>query len=174
MPNPLQHRMEDMSIAYLQAICAKNGYDIWNARHDNDCVDCQISCNGFPINDGECVMYSPLVAVQLKASFAGVHILENGDVQYDIPARNYNYLVDTHRFTPYILVLLVMHRDEELWLEQNIDGLKITKCAYWISLKGQEPTENKNSIRIVIPGANVLTPNALKKIMVTISKQQEL
>ena len=71
MPNPLQHRMEDMSIAYLQAICAKNGYDIWNARHDNDCVDCQISCNGFPINDGECVMYSPLVAVQLKASFAG-------------------------------------------------------------------------------------------------------
>ena len=174
MPNPLQTKMEDMSIAYLQAICAKNGYELSDTKHDNDCVDYTINCGGYPIDDAECVWRSPKLEVQLKFSFSSVTILENGDVQYDIPARNYNYLVDTHRFTPYILVLLVMHRDEELWLEQNIDGLKITKCAYWISLKGQEPTENKNSIRIVIPGANVLTPNALKKIMVTISKQQEL
>lgn len=174
MPNPLQHRMEDMSIAYLQAICAKNGYDIWNARHDNDCVDCQISCNGFPINDGECVMYSPLVAVQMKASFAGVHILENGDVQYDIPARNYNYLVRTDRTIPYILILLVMYQDENLWIEHNANYLKLTKCAYWACLEGDEPTENRTSKRIVILGRNVLSPDALKEIMVKISKQQEL
>lgn len=67
-----------------------------------------------------------------------------------------------------------MNRQENLWLEQNTDGLIITKCAYWVSLKGQEPTDNRASIRIVIPGDNVLTPEALNEIMVKISKQQEL
>lgn len=176
MPNPLQHRMEDMSIAYLQAICAKNGYDIWYARHDNDCVDCRITCKGYPMANVDIAhtMSSPTVDVQLKSSFSGVTMLENGDVQYDIPVRNYNYLVDAHRLTPYILILLVMNRQENLWLEQNTDGLIITKCAYWVSLKGQEPTDNRASIRIVIPGGNVLTPEALNEIMVKISKQQEL
>lgn len=176
MPNPLQTRMEDMSFAYLQAICAKNGYDIATTPHDNDCVDCTIICNGYPIEnaDKKHTMCSPKVDVQLKASFSGIVLLENGDIQYDIPSRNYNYLVNSQRFIPYILVLLVMHRDEELWIEQTVDWLKITKCAYWISLKGQEPTENKSSKRIVIPCANVLTADALKEMMVKISKQQEL
>ena len=174
MPNPLQHRMEDMSIAYLQAICAKNGYEISDTKHDNDCVDCTINCGGYPIEDAECKWRSPKLEVQLKSSFSSATILDNGDVQYDMSVRNYNYLVDSHRFTPYILILLVMHREENLWLEQNVEGLKITRCAYWVSLKGQEPTENRSSIRIIIPGANVLTPEALKEIMVKISKQQEL
>lgn len=174
MPNPLQTRMEDMSIAYLQAICAKNGYEIWNAKHDNDCVDCQVSCNGFPLDDPACIMCSPIVSVQLKASYAGVQILPTGDVQYDIPVRNYNYLVSTNRTIPYILILLVMHQNENLWIEHNIDYLKLTKCAYWACLKGQEPTRNRATQRIVIPSTNVLTPDSLKEIMVKISKQQEL
>lgn len=176
MPNPLQTKMEDMSFAYLHALCAKNGYDIATTLHDNDCVDCTISCNGYPVEDvdREHTMYSPKVDVQLKSSYSGVVVLENGDVQYDIPARNYNYLVNPRRLTPYILILLVMHKNEELWIEQTEDWLKITRCAYWISLKGQETTENKTSKRIVIPSANVLTVDALKEIMVKISKQQEL
>lgn len=166
--------MEDMSVAYLQAICAKNGYEISVTRHDNDCVDCTVNCGGYPIDDAECLLRSPKLEVQLKSSYSGVRILGNGDIQYDVSARNYNYLVDAHRYTPYILILLVMHKEEELWLEHKIDGLKITKCAYWVSLKGLEPTKNKTSIRVVIPGHNMLTPDSLKEIMVKISKQQEL
>lgn len=174
MPNPLQAKMEDMSRAYLQAICAKNGYDISTSQHDNDCVDCTIQCCGFPVDDTECRWHSPKIDVQLKASYAGAQILENGDVQYDIPSRNYNYLVDTRRYIPYILILLVMNREENLWLNHSMEGLTITKCAYWTCLKGQEPTENHNTKRIVIPGTNVLTPNSLQELMIKVSKDQAL
>lgn len=88
MPNPLQTKMEDMSIAYLQAICAKNGYELSDTKHDNDCVDYTINCGGYPIDDAECVWRSPKLEVQLKSSFSSVTILENGDVQYDNTALN--------------------------------------------------------------------------------------
>lgn len=67
-----------------------------------------------------------------------------------------------------------MYQDENLWIEHNANYLKLTKCAYWACLEGDEPTENKTSKRIIIPGGNVLSPDALKEIMVKISKQQEL
>ena len=174
MPIPLQARMEDMSMAYLQAICAKNGYEISNTKHDYDGIDCTIECGGYPIEDGECKWCSPKIEVQLKSSYSSVDTLENGDVQYDIPARNYNLLVNTNRMLPYILILLVMHREENLWLNHSVDGLMITKCAYWICLKGQEPTENQKTKRIVIPSANVLTPSSLQELMVKVSKDQGL
>lgn len=174
MPNPMQARMEDMSFAYIQAICANNGYDIARTSHDNDCIDCTIECCGYPKDNAGCIMYSPKVDVQLKASFANVVTAPNGDILYDLSARNYNYLVNPNRFTPYILVLLVMHKEKRLWLEHNLDWLKITKCAYWVCLKGQKPTENKSSQRIVIPSTNILSPSSLQDIMVKISKQELL
>ena len=67
-----------------------------------------------------------------------------------------------------------MHREENLWLNHSVDGLMITKCAYWICLKGQEPTENQKTKRIVIPSANVLTPSSLQELMVKVSKDQGL
>lgn len=174
MPIPLQTRMEDMSMAYLQAMCAKNGYEIGNTKHDFDGVDCTIECGGFPIDDGECQWYSPRIDVQLKSSFASVSMLDTGDVQYDIPARNYNLLVDSRRNIPYILILLVMNREENKWLNHSMEGLTITKCAYWTCLKGQEPTKNHNTTRIVIPSTNVLTPNSLQGLMIKVSKYQAL
>lgn len=67
-----------------------------------------------------------------------------------------------------------MHRDESLWLEHTTDWLKITKCAYWISLKGLEDTENEYTININIPSDYILTKESLKDIMLKISKQESL
>lgn len=66
-------------------MCAKNGYEIGNTKHDFDGVDCTIECGGFPIDDGECQWYSPRIDVQLKSSFdidsnsfSSVELRDNG------------------------------------------------------------------------------------------------
>ena len=39
MPNTLQESMEDVSFAYMQALCAYNGYTLSKVERDNDGVD---------------------------------------------------------------------------------------------------------------------------------------
>lgn len=75
---------------------------------------------------------------------------------------------------PLILIVFHMHENEEKWLEQIPKWLKITKCAYWISLKGQPDTNNKNTISIKIPSENILTKDSLREIMRRVSKQEAL
>lgn len=174
MPNFISNRMEDMSVAYVKAICAKDGYTYGIENHDNYGIDCRISCPGKPSNDPECKRTSPVMEVQLKSSYSSVEILPNGDVKYDLPARNYNLLIDENRLIPYILVLLVMPEDEHSWLSQTTDFLQISKCAYWACLKGREITNNKSTVRITIPSRNVFSPEALRNIMIKISKEVDL
>ena len=58
--------MEDMSEAYLRALCAANGFSVDRGGHDNDGYDVVISCKGFVEPDS--TVYSPKLEVQLKSS----------------------------------------------------------------------------------------------------------
>lgn len=42
MPNQKSLMMEDMSVAFVQALCAANGYSISKCNHDNDGWDLSI------------------------------------------------------------------------------------------------------------------------------------
>lgn len=172
MPNPQQLKMEDMSEAYLRALCAINGFNISKTNHDNDGYDVEIACKGKL--DPSCKFVSPKLDIQLKASYS--NIIQNPDrsITFDLEVKNYNWLIDTNRITPLILVVFHMHQDESTWLYHTMDWLKITKCAYWISLRGESPTKNKNKIRIKIPAKNVLNAQSLWGIMLNISNDQPL
>lgn len=172
MPNPLPLKMEDMSEAYLRALCAANGFSVDRGGHDNDGYDVVISCKGFVEPDS--TVYSPKLEVQLKSSSSQITTNEDGSITYSLEVKNYKSLINTTRIVPQILVVFHMHKEEHLWLEHSSEWLKITKCAYWISLKGNEDTENKNTINITIPSDHILTKESLWDIMSKISKQQSL
>ncbi len=172
MPNLQSIRMEDMSEAYLRALCAANGYSINRGNHDNDGVDVTVKCNGKV--DENSICYSPSLDIQLKSSFSKIVEHKDGSITYPLEVKNYKSLIDNHRMIPLILVVFQMHKDEKLWIEQTSDWLKITKCAYWISLKGKPDTNNTNTINIEIPSQNLLTKESLKGIMSRISKQEAL
>lgn len=167
MPNPQQLKMEDMSEAYLRALCAVNGFNVSKVNHDNDGYDVEIACKGKL--DPSCKLTSPKLDIQLKASYS--NIIQNPDrsITFDLEVKNYKWLIDTSRITPLILVVFHMHKDESTWLYHTMDWLKITKCAYWISLRGKAPTKNKSKIRIKIPSKNVLNAQSLRGIMFNIS-----
>lgn len=172
MPNTLQESMEDVSIAYLQGLCAYNGYTLSRVGRDNDGVDVSIKCKGYPA-DG-CLKYSPSIDVQLKASFAKFKQKKNGDFTFVLETTNYNNLVLGNRVIPIILVVLHMNRDRGKWVKHSSNALKITKCAYWVSLKDCQPTTNKARITINIPKENVLSCSALKKLMIKVAKEEDL
>lgn len=172
MPNQQSIKMEDMSEAYLRALCAANGYSVDRGSHDNDGVDITVRCKGQV--DSDSTLYSTSLDIQLKSSFSKIVEHEDGSITYPLEVKNYKSLIDSRRMIPLILVVFQMHNDENLWVEQTSDWLKITKCAYWISLKGQPDTQNTSTINIEIPAQNLLTKDSLKGIMSRISKQEAL
>lgn len=173
MPNPIQIRQEDLSVAYLTALCAANGYTLMKEDHDNDGVDRTIKCKDKPMET--CLRKSPKLDVQLKSCFSDhIRVNHDGSICYDLESKNYNILVDKERITPIILVVLHMHEDENLWIDQTPDYLKITKCAYWISLMGQPTTTNSTTKTITIPASNILSKDALKNIMIKVANNQSL
>lgn len=164
--------MEDVSLAYLQALCASNGYTMEKAGRDNDGVDVKVSCKGKPADDSK--RTSPTVEVQLKATFSKFNKKTNGNYSFKLEAKNYNKLIDPYRFNPIILVVLHMERERNLWVQHTDQHLLITKCAYWLSLKGCEPKTNRNSISIEIPNSNILSCEALKEIMIKAAREEDL
>lgn len=172
MPNTKQENMEQMSYAYISALCARNGFSFVKPTPDNDGVDLIIQCKGKP--DPGCRGTSPSLHAQLKASYANVIPQEDGGIKYRLEAKNYNILVDESRITPIILIVLWMEQDENDWLECTKNYLKLTKCAFWVSLKGLPPTENAGTKTITIPSDNWLTCDSLKELMIKACNREEL
>lgn len=172
MPNTKQLRMEDMSVAYVRALCAVNGYSIGRVEHDNDGYDITIQCSGCPTAD--CKKHSPSIQVQLKSSYAKIHTNADGTISYALEVGNYNSLIDDKRITPIILIVLQMHEDTNQWIEQTTDYLKITKCAYWKSLVGQAPTNNAETISVHFTSDDLLTADTLRDIMIKVANEQKL
>lgn len=113
MPNTLQESMEDVSFAYMQALCAYNGYTLSKVERDNDGVDATIRCKGYPCNSSDCRKRSPSIDIQLKASYVKFKEKRNGDYSFILEAKNYNNLVMSDRMTPIILVVLHMDKDRK-------------------------------------------------------------
>lgn len=169
MPNQKSYRMEDLSVAFLRTICAANGYSVGEINHDNDGLDIVVRCKGKPQDD--CIRVSPSVDIQLKSSYSKITINADGSINYALEVKNYESLIDTARIEPLILVVFYMPVEEDQWIEQTPDWLKIRKCAYWISLKGRSRTDNTETITINLPSDHLLTKESLKDIMVKISKE---
>lgn len=172
MPNDQKLRMEDMSETYLRALCAANGYSVEKSNHDNDGIDIGLECKDKVSDDS--TKSSTELKIQLKSSYANITENEDGSITYKLEVKNYKSLIATDRFVPLILVVFHMPREEAQWIEQTTDWLKIKKCAYWISLKGREDTDNTETISIRIPAENLLTKDSLKEIMRKVSKEEEL
>lgn len=172
MPNTLQESMEDVSFAYVQGLCACNGYTISKVERDNDGIDATIKCKGYP-SEG-CLKYSPTLDIQLKASYVKLKPKKNGDLTFVLETKNYNNLVIGNRMTPIILVVLHMDKDKSKWVKHSKTSLKITKCAYWLNLKNSQPTNNGTSITVVIPKENILSCSSLKKLMIKVAKEDNL
>jgi hypothetical protein len=163
------HRMESLSRAYLQAVAARAGPSFAFRVYDY----------GVDITLGEVREVGGVYAetgfaldIQLRAStLAAVRVEE---VAFDLDVRTYDLLRREEVATTRILVLLVLPPDEGEWGRQTEAALELRRCAYWLSLRGQPPTVNTSSVRVVIPRANVFGVTAVRAMFERLHRGEQL
>ena len=101
---------------------------------------------------------------QLKASKNWVE--NETEIIYDIKAEAYNRLIARNKKStlPCFLILMCLPKNENDWLFMNENELILKKSCYYYHVRG-ELTENKSSIRIKIPKANLFDCAAVNDLL---------
>jgi hypothetical protein len=159
-----------LSEAYLEAICCTSGNNLYRPVYDCG-IDWQIKplklLNGKPREIGIGL------DLQLKATFD--FKIEEYMIKYQLENKNYNQLIEKNVGIKRILVLFLMPKKRDEWINQTPESLILRKCAYWCSLEGMKIAENeKSKTTIEIPIKNIFCKNALKEIFDKINNGENL
>ncbi|MFZ4815416.1 MAG: DUF4365 domain-containing protein [Phototrophicaceae bacterium] len=160
MPMDINRQKEQFSIAYIRTIVAAAGCKIRNEEVDDDSIDFDIV--GY--RDSE-MRQTPKIAVQLKCTInnQNAYYLAKEDIPFRLKQKNYNDLAREDSIQA-ILVVLIVPEDPKDWVSQDELGLKLHNAAYWLSLSGRSPTDQKTE-QVYLPRTNLFTVNALKQMM---------
>lgn len=161
----------ELSYAYLHAVAAHAGVSCKvGSRHDDNAgIDAELTGWG-PFPEGG-YLEEIDIKVQLKAtvkspaangacwsySLAGIH--------------RYNDLRSEVISVPRILVVLFLPNDSTEWLSHTEDALTLRQCAYWVSLRGAEPSDNNTAQTVYLPKAQRFDPNGLQALMARLSRR---
>lgn len=164
-----EHRMEQLSRAYVQAVAAVSGCTC--ARPEPD-YGVDLSLRLVDRIGGEYCPIGRNLDVQLKSTTAAV--LTAGHVIYDLDVRAYDMLRRATRRAPMYLVLFVMPAERSDWVAHSESGLEIRHCAYWLSLRREPAVTNAATVRVRIPRQNQFTPTALARIMEALANEEDV
>jgi hypothetical protein len=82
-----------------------------------------------------------------------------------VKIKNYDDLRDDTVMVPRILVVVLVPDDISDWMQHTEPELLLRRCGYWCSLRGLEPTQNKQTVSVSIDRANLFSPDGLGQIM---------
>jgi hypothetical protein len=74
--------------------------------------------------------------------------------------------------TPRIIVVLFLPSDEKDWLVHSEDALMLKNCAYWVSLREAEASNNAAAQTVYLPKHQTFDPVSLINILAKISKHE--
>ena len=160
---------EELSYAYVHAVASRAGFSCENVRRDRDSVDLHIRARGrlHP----ESTLLSPQLAVQLKASV--IDPLPDGAFDFRLTRKNYDDL-RMRSMIPRILVVFGMPGDPAAWVSLSDEELVLRRCAWWCSLLGLPDSPNEKYQEVRIDRKNTLTGEALLRLMVSASCEEEI
>lgn len=153
---------EDLSVSYLRAVAAQAKITFELNHRDNDSKDVDLKKTTITSNGGK---FNAELSVQLKATYSkNCYSETEEEVKYQLKAKNYNDLCmdGTNHI---ILCLLVLPDDSQQWVTQSPEALTLKRCMYWLSLQGETETKNTDSVTVTIPKSNVVTAEALNKMI---------
>jgi hypothetical protein len=166
---PESFKAEALSMAYIRAIAAKAGVNIYRPEYD---FGVDMSFGKVVQRDGRrCADTSSMpVPFQIKAS--KVWELRGDTIIYDLEVKNYNDLVNS---TILVLILMCLPSTSDEWLRQDEECLSLHKCCYyWRPSSGQAETLNSEKKRIYIPRSQIFTVDALTMLMDEVQARVQL
>lgn len=145
-------KKEQLSRVYVAAIASAAGFVVSTPELDRDSVDVVVSSGG---------KRRASVGFQLKATSAADW--DGAELKFQLKSKNFNDLV-VLRQVPLLLLVMELPSDPHDWLDVSEDQLVLKRCAWWLSIVGQNETE-QGSKQVRIPRANQLTVSAMKKLI---------
>jgi len=159
MPMHITHQQEAFSKAYVQAIGAAAGYRVQDGPiPDDDSVDLTLSGRG-PSG----TLVSPKLDVQLKCQLGQPP--DDDAWPFDLKVKNYNDLCTSNVQVPRILVVVCVPEVVTDWTKQERDHMFMRHCAWWLSLRDQDASDNETKVRVRIPKVQVFDVESLEQIM---------
>src|SRR5690606_17055731 len=73
---------------------------------------------------------------------------------------------------PHLLVVLLLPKDLENSVEHSAEQLVLRRCAYWVTMTGMAPASSKTSTTVQLPKTQLFSPDALTKILGSVSEGQ--
>ena len=156
----LNDRMEAMSFAYISAVGTGAGFDVRFPRRDRGSIDGTIHSED-----------PPFAEFQFQAKSTSAERIFGGDIRFPLPVGNQRDLA-IRTTVPRILIVMLLPADESDWLAQSGDELCMRKCAYWTTLEGRDPSENRSTITVRIPLANLFDVGAAQRWMTEAERRQ--
>src|SRR5215469_9173866 len=142
--------------AFLLAVAAVAGCATSLRRPDNDSIDWTLSNR---------LSRRPKLDVQMKTTIIIDEKLDGDVIRYPLKRKNYDDLIMVNLLSPRILIVVTLPRDIEEWLSLSPEELVLRRCAYWVSLAGQQPSENETNVTVTLPRVNLFTVDALRSMM---------
>lgn len=156
-------REEAVTHAYVRAVAAKLGYVVAQQDFDRDGSDLQLRAGGGML---------PTLDLQLKGC-VNLPAAQSGFISYPLKQRNYDLLIGP-TIVPRLLVVCGLPKDEMEWVRCEMDHLRLSQKAYWVSLKGLPENDNDTSTTVKLPEAQLLNDVSLPKIMEKIRRGEDL
>ncbi len=135
---------------------------------DNDSVDRTIVARGW-LHE-KAVFRSPKIDVQLKSWARQPLRADETSVLFRLNRKNYDELRHPAQ-VPRLLVVLLLPREPEQWVEQDDERMISRYAAYFVSLAGKDDAPQKGKVPVELPRANLLSVNALRRLMEQASRR---
>ncbi|GBF80190.1 DUF4365 domain-containing protein [Aphanothece sacrum] len=166
----LNTRKEMFSYAYIEAVSSVAGYsvELKPRAMDNAGIDVTIEVPG----EAGGVLF-PRIDAQVKCT-AAENIRKENCIKFPLPVKNYKTLIYPNPYVPLILVVVLVPSDINDWLKITEEDILMKKCGYWLSLRGQSPTNNTENITVELPRQNLFTPVSLRNIMEKAGRRENL
>ena len=166
MPLSHEHLLDELAIAYVQVVAAMAGAAIAVSRSDYGVYGtlCHVVQSGEKgLQEYKFIPGGFAVEFQVKGTAAAM--MNKDFVAYDLNVRNYDLIVARSPFSPPLYLFLVCFDSEpENWIALQKEQIILTASAYWWKRSGA-PTTNSSTVRIEVPVASWLTPNALQYML---------
>jgi hypothetical protein len=163
-----EHRKEDLSRAYIQAVSAKAGVIVSLKDRSHD-YGIDGSFHNVSLLNGQRFESGITLDFQLKAT-TGISL--HGDyVHYQLDAKTIHLLgsrVNRAYATRAILIVLSLPAQSDEWFQLSEKELILKNCCYWSFISSL--TTNLYSATQKIPRSQLFTPEALNDLLINVSK----
>ena len=141
------------SLSYIEAVASRAGFQVEEVKVDRDSVDGTLKGD-----------FGRRPRIEFQAKSTARDVVRNSHIHFPLSVKNYDDL-RLEAINPRILIVLILPKDIEDWVNQSEEELCLRHCSYWRSLRGEPPTSNQDSITVHLPLGNVFDSPQLLDMM---------